>query len=63
MNAKHGLSLQKSSKKHKVEGKNQSLKQAPSECKEDFVPQRNKNASKSKHNIFCNEENIPEGKL
>ena len=61
--AKHGLSLQKLSKKHKVEEKNWSLKRTPGECKDKFNHLRNENASKNKFNSVCNEESVPERKV
>ena len=63
MNAKYGLTLQKSATNHKQEGKNWSLKRKPGQYKDDFIHWRNGNASKSKCNAFCDKEKIPQIKV
>ena len=58
-----GLSLQKSSKDHKVEGKSWSLKRKSGEFKDSFICWRNGNASKIKFNAFCDDHYIENKKV
>ena len=54
----HRLSLQKSTKEHKVEDKSWSMKRKLGENKDSFRYWRNGNASKIKFNAFCDEHDI-----
>jgi len=63
MNKKHGLTLQKSSNKHKIPGKNWSMKRVPGEFKNDFIFWRHGNASQLKFNNYCDKHNLQERRV
>ena len=58
MNELHGLTLQKSSKKHKVPGKKWSVKREKGVFNELFIHFRDGNASKIKFNGWCDKEGM-----
>ena len=63
MNAFHGLTLQKSADKHKIPGKNWSLKRQLGVFKNDFMHWRNGNASKLHFNEWCENNDLKENKV
>ena len=63
MEVTHGLTLQKSSKDHEVEGKSWGLKRKPGEFKDSFMHWRNGDAIEIKFNAFCDEHDLEKEKV
>ena len=56
----HGMALQKSTEKQKIEGKSHHNKRKKMQHKEDFKKNRDGNAGKQRHNKFCDNNNRPD---
>ena len=63
MEKKDGLTLQKSSEKHKQERRKWPLKRKPGLCKEDFIKFRHGNSSKNKFNKYCDQNGLENHKV
>jgi len=63
VNALHGLTLQKSTAKHKVPGKNYSVKRKPGVFNNEFIHWRNGNASKLQFNEWCSNNDLKDKKV
>ena len=63
VNALHGLTLQKSTAKHKVPGKNYSVKRKLGVFKNEFIHWRNGNASKLQFNEWCSNNDLKDKKV